>query len=941
MDTTYRIRQRRNVAVQMISEDAFEGTPCINTLTNVRDEDSSIFGPYLTGCAYAPAGCYDVELTTRKIQELEFSVCMQESGGAAWYSAGHSSYYSTTHDGANPFEQIEVDTIVRFAFTITGGDAIGYIDDNNDIFISGATGFEIYNLLVSGTSNYIEVKELVGIYDRDSTGPLLLVLSMDNYPYILSTVNDAVQWGITGLPFGEMRIFTSDGTEEHGGSVVYESTPTIAYVQTNTFRDSIFHTFNHPIGKEWVFICHRQVWGSGDLSVMLIDEDGTVYTYGLNVGGILGLDPTVFPTINFLTELDTSSFFGNPVKVAIANGKRPVSFIITDTGLAYSAGQATDGRVWWGDEGNGHLLGRKPVVYADFDIPHRRISGKWREITTEFNKVYAIHEDGSLWGWGKTDDEYIGLESVSSSYIYGGVATEIPIALSFNTEWVSIWKSTYAINSCTDFTGTPSIAANKALGQRGSVNTTGSNAFEIADYYRADMEKVALGNNFALYLDSDGYVYGGGSPTRNHCGSKFDNYFESIAYIPSFGTVRDIWAFSQGSAYVDDSGDFYISGDGVPRINAGVETYGYTDYTIIPFALEVMEVVCNQYGMMVRLSDNTVWAWGSNLYYCLGQTAHQPSPLTPFWINTPTKILGEYQSISLGHWHGGGILIDGQLNMWGYDIASPDSLGLFGQGHSIGTSTTLKDSYADVQINSDLEVTRATPTNINISNGPDVFSEITCCREGTYVTVGKTDDSYVLDGYRVNGPRWVSGDVWGTGPDKDDSARNLLFEYHESWKYSGYWRHILYDGWESACTLGYLLEFDEYIDSYFSVGGTPSSTVIDETVTVFGTGGEPTGYYSVNTTESMLLRKCPYILHCARCTTVELYAIYAAYNNNFQFKDYWYVLDPGETVMPYISGNAVYQQISVSANGYGTFYYILEFTNGDPTSAFYDAYISS
>jgi len=932
----------------MVSNDAFEGDPCLQVFANSK-EDDAIFGPYTTECSREHGGCYDVQMTTRTILPIEYSACMEAATSSALFQGGreYANEIGTPDDQVNRCEGTQLD---RYKFNIaetpvppettwatTQSSTLafsGYIDVEGNAYILGDgsanddDGNGVWDKLLLNTSDSedtaFQAKKIVGLYS--SSNKEFLVLSTDNLLYRVryeSTNIYAINWTVSGISFEEVRFMNCSTDYPAFATLVFESDSTVLYILPSLSSSADF-AFINPDGLEW-----SDAFADND-SIIAIDSGGNVYVYGDNEYAQLGLDPSVTDDyIDTLTKLDTSSFFGVPVKVVVSNRFNPVSFIITDTDSVYSAGRYTDGSAPPG------LLGRKAYGSSGYST-FSRVKQKFTEISVGYDVVTAIHVDGTLWGWGRSNECSLGIEEFADTSGYTPTYTIVPITLSFNTSWKSTaarYSGINAINACSKFIGRSYIASNVNLGQ---IRT--NNNFALADYYRTEFSTVLLGYGYAMYLDSDGNVYGAGTPPEYAVGSVFVNPVSEITYFPEFGMVRNMWVFDQGSAYVDSNGDFYITGGGVPRIDSPVSpSYGYHDYTHIPFTYEVIEVVCNQYGMMVRLSNNRVYSWGLNMYFCLAYNGDElGDPESPSWVGTPTQINGEYTTISLGHYHGGGISILGGLVMWGADIQS-NTFGLFGTGNGPNTCYELKDEVSDSQLQPTFQVEYSIPTGISITDGPSSFSNIECFKQGTFVTVGESDTSYVIDGYRVNGPRWCSGDIWGTGV----GLRNMLYEYTECWKYAGCWRPVLYSCWQSPDTGGYLLEFEEFLDDYFSVGGTPETSRIDHQIDPWPITNDSASYQYVQH-YPVLFRKCPYVLHSAIVPASGAdYTIDTFTSDDMVIINAWYVMDSDDDTLDYFDWDYDFIEITASNIVGATVYYILKYSE-NPTnttdSAYYRAF---
>jgi alpha-tubulin suppressor-like RCC1 family protein len=147
---------------------------------------------------------------------------------------------------------------------------------------------------------------------------------------------------------------------------------------TTTQRNTPVTTFAG--GNNW-----KQV-SCGTFHTAAIKTDGTLWTWGLNSFGQLGINNTTFG-VYILTPVTT--FAGGTNWKSVAGGFYNTIAI------------KTDGTLWtWGDNNYGQLGINATNPRS---IPSTTFAGgtNWKQVSGGYNHIAAIKTDGTLWTWGR------------------------------------------------------------------------------------------------------------------------------------------------------------------------------------------------------------------------------------------------------------------------------------------------------------------------------------------------------------------------------------------------------------------------------------------------------------------------------------------------------------------------------------------------------------
>jgi len=167
----------------------------------------------------------------------------------------------------------------------------------------------------------------------------------------------------------------------------------------------------------------------GSYSVMATKTDGTLWLWGNNNAGQLGLNSQ---------GINRSS----PTQIGSAT-----NWSLIDGGNATFVAIKTDGTLWiWGDNSQGQL-GLNDVNVSKSSPTQVGSGTDWSKINAGGNHILAIKTDGTLWAWGLNNAGQVGNNSVSNR--------SSPVQVGSSTTWSQINTgpgSTLSLSTKTDGT---------------------------------------------------------------------------------------------------------------------------------------------------------------------------------------------------------------------------------------------------------------------------------------------------------------------------------------------------------------------------------------------------------------------------------------------------------------------------------------------------------
>lgn len=367
-----------------------------------------------------------------------------------------------------------------------------------------------------------------GIYNITSRfdGKVVSVSAGGNYSLALTDSGRVYSWGANNcaqLGNGNQgECSNPDASTEDKDTSVAVSIPT-----------DITDNFNLPAGRKIIKIY------AGWRQAFAIANDGTLYAWGLNHHGQLGLGTTGGQ--HTLPEVVNFAFNGNIVDLATDSHV----LVLTDRGYVYS----------WGLNSNGQLgVGGTDDSNTPVEITSLRGQGVV-QVETSSNGSFARTNDGQLYAWGQND--------------YGnlGFGEEIPSGLFKRPLEPTEPTSPELVSKINEIGQVKKISANfhqtMAIMQTGEVYVWGDNtggrlgANVTGDEYMICNGRYTPG---VCWSGQEDYVAKRGPV---HLGSNYDNKFESVFASGEalFAIGTDGSVYSWGNGGTPDADGNNITGD--------------------------------------------------------------------------------------------------------------------------------------------------------------------------------------------------------------------------------------------------------------------------------------------------------------------------------------------------------------------------------------------
>jgi alpha-tubulin suppressor-like RCC1 family protein len=352
--------------------------------------------------------------------------------------------------------------------------------------------------------------------------------------------------------------------------------------------------------------------GCGGNQSFAIKSNGTLWAWGENSSGQLGIGNNQNTSANWA-----------PIQVGLAT-----NWISVAAGNNFTVGlNASGGMFTWGSDAFGQL--GNGAASASFSPAQIQQSSRWTVVEAGADYAMAIMSDGNLYAWGRNNRGQLG-DNTTTNRVN-------PVLIASTTPWIGV--------SCGQAGPLSGVQHTVGLKANGTVWTWGDNTLG------------ALGNSQVS------------SPTVN---------------VPTavFPTVSNIAAVETGNGltYIrNTSGQVYAAGtdiNGAFGNDSTTQSNVFLPISVVPVSWS--SVAAGQNFNIALKSDGTIWMWGSNANGLLGNGTSSPSNvLTATQIGTASN----WKAVSAGANHAFAINASGDLFAWG-----DNTQGQIGNGLGGGTA---------------------------------------------------------------------------------------------------------------------------------------------------------------------------------------------------------------------------------------------------------------
>ena len=229
----------------------------------------------------------------------------------------------------------------------------------------------------------------------------------------------------------------------------------------------------------------------GENHTVALKTDGTLWSWGNNISGQLGINNTTSRSTPVTTLLGGTNW------KSIA------------CGINHTSAIKTDGSLWsWGSNGSGQL-GVNDITTRITPVTTLLGGTNWKQVDIGNANTIALKTDGSLWSWGYNFYGQLGINDTTSRY------TPVTTLLG-GTNWKSIACGNHTIAIKTD--GSLWSWGSNVSGQLGVNNTTSRNTPVTTLLGGTNWKSIACGENHTVALKTDGTLWTWGLNSNGELG---------------------------------------------------------------------------------------------------------------------------------------------------------------------------------------------------------------------------------------------------------------------------------------------------------------------------------------------------------------------------------------------------------------------------------------
>jgi len=385
------------------------------------------------------------------------------------------------------------------------------------------------------------------------------------------------------------------------------------------------------------------------LATPFVAGPGKLFGFGGNSAGQLGDGGT-----STVTTPTQSGVATNWVKVigCIGGGDGGITFQ-----HGFSFGIKDDGTLWaWGNNGDGQLGIGSTINQTS---PVQVGSATWSNVVAVSSGwasfALGVRTDGTLWGWGNNIQYQLGTGTTtnSTSPVQVGSATDW-LKVSANGNFYKFFSPAVYFAIALKTTGTLwSWGSNGDYGCTGQGVTTGNTTTPTQIGSDNTWTDISCGGDgsyraggsvdscFALATRSNGTLWGWGANANNQLGNGTTTPQSSPVQIGSITNWFKVFAGSGACAFaINNAGQLYswgVNRDG--QTGLGTTAGNTTTPTIIGSATIWQQVshanaASSGQGFVIGIrTDGTLWTWGLNSAYNLGNGS-----TSPVNFSSPTQV---------------------------------------------------------------------------------------------------------------------------------------------------------------------------------------------------------------------------------------------------------------------------------------------------------------
>ncbi len=355
---------------------------------------------------------------------------------------------------------------------------------------------------------------------------------------------------------------------------------------------------------------------AGGMHSLAIQKDGSLWAWGDNVDGQLGLGDNEDRTI--------------PTQVSSEQWRSLTA------GLQHSLGIREDGSLWaWGSNEFGQLAQGEDIAESDEPLQVGTATD-WLAVTAGIYHTLSLTHDGKLLAWGNNEKGQLGNGSFAHS--------TIPLVIQETWTWKMVSAGGYHSLGIRE-DGTLWAWGSNTYGQsaQGDELTASNEPLQVGT--ENDWLMVSAGGQYSLGIRADGSLWAWGENLEGQLG--VDAAIEQSNAPMQVGEDTDWLAVSAGDIHslaLKKDGTLWAWGDNNSGQLGNGTDIEYSDTPVsVPGSWYALQA--GAYHNLAMKHNGSLWAWGANWKDQIGAGTEQEQYTLPVEIIPSTKNRAWLQSI--------------------------------------------------------------------------------------------------------------------------------------------------------------------------------------------------------------------------------------------------------------------------------------------------------
>lgn len=449
------------------------------------------------------------------------------------------------------------------------------------------------------------------VYISGITGSIKKIFTDSNSTYALTEDNSLYAWGNNG--YGRLGVGDTENknapakvngiegiikhvyTDDHSAYTLTEDGTLYTWGWNHNGQLGIGSVKQHSDVPSKVTSINSPVKDiyTSNFSLYALTEDGSLYVWGNNQQGKLGTGDTA----DKRTPVKIESLDGKIIQMHY--GSIPTVFALTENNTLYG----------WGDNQNSQLCLDSTVKYSENPVKINGITGIIKEVYTDGSSVFVLTEDNTLYAWGYNYKGRLGL-GLDDAEVNTPTKVE-----GINGKIKKIYTSNFSFTYILTEDNTLYTWGDNKYGI-GTENTAAYiNKPEIITGITGNIKDIYI-NGYATYaLTDDNSLYVWGNNEYGQLGiGEAKNTYTPVKVNGINGIIKDIYTYDASIYTVTEDGALYTWGDNsFGQLGLGsTETFIKTPVKV-NINSSVSKVYTNhKYSIYVVTNDNAVYSFGYN-----------------------------------------------------------------------------------------------------------------------------------------------------------------------------------------------------------------------------------------------------------------------------------------------------------------------------------------